>query len=252
MDTASWLNFRRVGNTLPICAYCANLPGLMGMDQDAELMGADLLRFLPWNEYEALLFVLTPLAPAAPPVITELTLLQRSLTPLHFHALLRATAEGEYSAMLELCSVVSGQEAAPKVFIRTFGYFDVFLEGKAIPFSHMKSKELLALLVDRQGGYLSSAEAVGYLWENENANNLTLSRCRKVAMRLRETLEQYGIEDIIETRNGCRRLVTDKVSCDLYGYLNRDGKYAQSFRGFYMSNYSWAEATLAALLRENP
>ena len=39
-----------------------------------------------------------------------------------------------------------------RIVIRTFGYFDIFVDGETIPFSCKKAKELLALLVDRMGG----------------------------------------------------------------------------------------------------
>ena len=35
-----------------------------------------------------------------------------------------------------------------RIVIRTFGYFDIFVDGETIPFSCKKAKELLALLVD--------------------------------------------------------------------------------------------------------
>ena len=37
---------------------------------------------------------------------------------------------------------------AKRVFIRTFGRFDVFIDEKLVKFSNAKSKELLALCVD--------------------------------------------------------------------------------------------------------
>ena len=85
------------------------------------------------------------------------------------------------------------------VSIRTFGYFDVFVGDKPIAFRNKKSKELFALLVDRRGGYITSEEAIGFLWEDEPANTVTLSRYRKVALRLKNTLEEYGIADVMET-----------------------------------------------------
>lgn len=78
------------------------------------------------------------------------------------------------------------------IFIRTFGYFDVFVDGVPILFRSEKAKELLALLVDRRGGYVSSSEAISILWENEPLSDQTRSRYRKVAMRLKDTLEQFG------------------------------------------------------------
>ncbi len=137
------------------------------------------------------------------------------------------------------------------VFIRTFGYFDVFVGDTPIAFRNKKSKELLALLVDRKGGYVSSEEAISFLWEDEPANPLTLSRYRKVALRLKNTLEQYGITDIVEAVDGKRRVVMDKVECDLYNFLSGKEEYSQLFKGSYLTNYSWGEITLSELMNED-
>ena len=133
------------------------------------------------------------------------------------------------------------------VSIRTFGYFDVFVGDKPIAFRNKKSKELFALLVDRKGGYVTSEEAISFLWEDEPANTVTLSRYRKVALRLKNTLEEYGISDVIESVDGKRRIVMEKVQCDLYQYLSGKEEYSQLFKGSYLTNYSWGETTLGEL-----
>ncbi len=153
-----------------------------------------------------------------------------------------------------LYPVEGGREADPQVLpekrtvsIRTFGYFDVFVGDTPIAFRSKKSKELFALLVDRKGGYVTSEEAIGFLWEDEPASALTLARYRKVALRLKRTLEEYGISDIVETVDGKRRIVMEKVTCDLYNYLSGKEEYSQLFKGSYMTNYSWGETTLGEL-----
>lgn len=133
------------------------------------------------------------------------------------------------------------------VKVQTFGYFDVFVDGKAVLFRSKKAKELLALLVDRKGGYVSSGEAISCLWEDDIIDGKTLSRYRKVAMRLNETLREYGIENIIENIDGKRRIVPEEVSCDLYDYLSDREKHSGLFSGNYMLNYSWSEITAAGL-----
>ena len=134
------------------------------------------------------------------------------------------------------------------VSIRTFGYFDVFVNEKAVAFRNKKSKELFALLVDRKGGFVTSDEAISFLWEDEPVNSVTLARYRKVALRLKNTLEEYGISDVVEVVDGKRRIATDKVQCDLYDYLTGKEEHASLFKGSYLSNYSWAETTLAELM----
>lgn len=135
----------------------------------------------------------------------------------------------------------------PVVSIRTFGYFDVFVGEKPIAFRNKKAKELFALLVDRRGGYITSEEAISFLWEDDPVNPVTLSRYRKVALRLKNTLEEHGISHVMETVDGKRRIVTEKVQCDLYLYLSGEQEYAQLFKGSYLNNYSWGENTLAEL-----
>ena len=141
-------------------------------------------------------------------------------------------------------------DSAPRVQVRTFGYFDVFVNDKPIVFRNEKAKELLALLIDRRGGYISSEEAIGFLWEDESANSVTLARYRKVALRLKNTLEEYGISDLLESVNGRRRIVADRMQCDLYDYLADPAANAQLFKGSYLTNYSWGEMTLSELLNQ--
>ncbi len=143
-----------------------------------------------------------------------------------------------------------GECVGNKVEIRTFGYFDVFVNGKPIAFRNEKSKELFALLVDRRGGFVTSEEAIGFLWEDEPSSTVLSARYRKVALRLKNILEEYGIADIVETVGGKRRIVSERVHCDLYDYLSGKEEYEQLFKGSYLTNYSWAEVTLGELLNK--
>ena len=145
----------------------------------------------------------------------------------------------------------AGERKGPdrsRVFVRTFGFFDVFVDGMPIYFRGAQAKELMALLVDRRGGLLSPEEAISRLWEDAPADKTTLARYRKVAMRLKQSLEEAGIADIIESRNGRRRCLPDRFRCDYYNFLEDSGD--RSFTGAYMSNYSWGEGTLAELERK--
>lgn len=134
-----------------------------------------------------------------------------------------------------------------KVTIRTFGYFDVFVDGRPIAFRNKKSKELFALLVDRRGGFVTSEEAISFLWEDEPASPVIYSRYRKVALRLKNLLEEYEIADVVEAVDGKRRIICERVNCDLYDYLTGIEKYSQLFKGSYLTNYSWGETTLGEL-----
>ena len=140
------------------------------------------------------------------------------------------------------------QECYPhKVYARTFGTFDLFIDEKPLHFTSDKAKELLAILVDRNGGTLSAPEAISILWEDEPAGEKQLSRYRKLAQRLKEALQQAGIDDILVTSNGVRSLDISKISCDYYEFLNGNPQYIPMFQGMYMTNYTWAEEKVAFL-----
>ena len=171
----------------------------------------------------------------------------QSDTQMQMKAICSAPAnDGSQFIMLYRSDTMHGKQNK-LVSIRTFGYFEVFVGENPIPFRNQKSKELLALLVDRKGGFLSSQEAIGFLWEDEQVNSVTLARYRKVALRLKNTLESYGISHIIECVGGKRRIVPTKVQCDLYDYLSEQKGSEHLFKGSYLTNYSWGEYTLAEL-----
>ena len=50
------------------------------------------------------------------------------------------------------------------VEIRTFGGFDVFADGRMVTFKQKKCKELLAVLVDKEGEGMSRAEISLKAW----------------------------------------------------------------------------------------
>ena len=88
------------------------------------------------------------------------------------------------------------------------------------------------------------------MWEEEPVNAVTLARYRKVALRLKNILEEYGIQEVMESVDGKRRIVTERERCDLYEYLSGKEEFSQLFKGSYLTNYSWGENTLAELTGE--
>lgn len=139
------------------------------------------------------------------------------------------------------------------VEIVTFGAFNIVVDGVPVFFRHEKAQELLALLVDRRGSYATAQSLISFLWEDESASERTYSRLRKVAMRLKDTLCAYDIGDILECVSGRRRIVPEKVNCDLYDYLSRDRAEHAPPRANYLPEYSWSEFThgeLAGAARE--
>lgn len=139
-----------------------------------------------------------------------------------------------------------------RMTVQTFGYLNILIDGEPVVFEHEKAKELLAVLIDRKGKFVSAGEIISCLWEDEPVGENTQSRCRKAAYHLRRILAAYGLHDLLEsTPKGYRRIRTEMIDCDLYHYLDGEEAYLKRFRGAYMSDYSWAEQTLTMLMYGN-
>lgn len=135
------------------------------------------------------------------------------------------------------------------IMVRTFGTFDVFVNGRPLDFHSAKAKELMALLVDRRGGYVTTEYAYALIWEGRRASDAGYSLCRKAFARLKKTLDEAGIGDILVSTSSGRYLDTSKFDCDLYDFLDGDPRTRERYRGEYMSSYAWGEVTHAALER---
>ena len=64
---------------------------------------------------------------------------------------------------------------------------------------------------------------------------------------LRETLQEYGIGQILEMEKGVLRVKPDTFVCDAYLFYSGDSDTINAYRGEYMSSYSWANMTEAIL-----
>lgn len=129
------------------------------------------------------------------------------------------------------------------VFVKTFGYFDVFVDGKSVNFSSAKSKELLALLVDRNGGIVNTEQAISVLWEGRKYDETVQSLFRKVLRSLRASLEEAGILDILIDNRNQRSVDKSKFLCDYYELLENGKNENTKYFGQYMEQYPWAKST---------
>jgi len=135
--------------------------------------------------------------------------------------------------------------AQPRVTLRTFGRFDVFLDGKLVNFTSAKAKELLALCVDRNGGDVTMEEAIDKLWEDRLYDERTKNLYRKAVAYLNRTFKRLNYPEVFYSARGRCHVNRDAVSCDYFSYL--DGRNCEPFTGEYLFEYSWAEETVARL-----
>lgn len=136
-----------------------------------------------------------------------------------------------------------------RIFVKTFGHFDVFVDEKPIMFRSAKAKELLALLVDRQGGTVNTDQIICALWEERPNDESTQNLCSKVTKNLQNELKEYGAQEMLITSRGIRRVDREAFTCDLYELLSGDERIKRRFVGDYMLDYSWAEERMGQLNR---
>ena len=134
-------------------------------------------------------------------------------------------------------------EPKSRVHIKAFGSFDVFKDGQTVKFKIAKCKEMLAYLVDRQGGSVTRTEISAVIWEDRLYDRKQQKQLDVYIRALKDTLDEYGISEIFEMQRGSLRVVPERFTCDAYLFFSGDANAVNSYRGEYMSSYSWASIT---------
>ena len=129
----------------------------------------------------------------------------------------------------------------PSFWIKTFGNFEVFVNGEPLVFEREKAKEMLAYLVDRAGASVTTEQLAVVLWEDRAYDKTLKNYVSTVLGSLKKTLRKVGKEEILIKSRNHLSVNPDKIKCDAYDYEKGDVSAVNSFRGEYMVNYSWAE-----------
>lgn len=134
-----------------------------------------------------------------------------------------------------------------RIFVRTFGNFDVLVDGKPVYFPRTKSKEILAYLVDRIGATVTKKEIASVVWETGTYDRNRQFQLQKFLTNMMKTLREVGAEEIVRKGYNSFSVDPSKFECDYYRFLDMEAEAVNSFRGEYMVNYSWAEMTVGCL-----
>lgn len=129
----------------------------------------------------------------------------------------------------------------PNIEIRCFGTFEVFINGDAMLFKSRKAKELLALLVSKRGGSLTTEELIAFMYPDRPNCISTQNLSCKMKNTLKKELEKNNAAHIISTIRGAIRCNPKYFNCDYYDALAGDLSAQRKFLGEYMSQYDWAE-----------
>ena len=128
--------------------------------------------------------------------------------------------------------------------IKCFGNFEVLFNGEILPFKRKKAKELLAVLVDRNGAGMTAKQLCAILFPDDTDDAKNSAYLRQLVMDLKNTLKTVRAEEVLQHDTPYYRVDTNLVKCDYLSFL-ATGKPA--FYGEYMTQYSWAEETCALL-----
>lgn len=160
------------------------------------------------------------------------------------------TAESLKRELSELRNPIA-PKAVKKPFIRTFGNFDIFVDGKPVEFHRSKSKEVLAYLTDRKGAAVTTREIASVCYEDREFDIKASKNLYNITTEMINDLKAVGADSIVGKRRGELFLYTDAVDCDYYRFLEGDEHAVNSFKDEYMTQYSWGEYTLGSLLGDN-
>ena len=140
---------------------------------------------------------------------------------------------------------IKGIKAKEKLLtIKCFGNFEVLYQGESLPFKRKKAKELLAVLVDRNGAGMTAKQVCAILFPDDTDDARNTAYLRQLVLDLKNTLKMVGAEDVFRHETPYYRVDTSLIKCDYLSYLDT-GK--PEFHGEYMKQYSWAEMTCAML-----
>ena len=130
------------------------------------------------------------------------------------------------------------------VTVKCFGNFEVYAKNEKLVFKRLKSKELFAFLVDRNGAGMTAKQICAVLFPDDIDDTKNAAYLRQLVLDLKNTLKTVGAENVFCHETPCYRIDTNLIKCDYISYLET-GK--PEFRGEYMTQYSWAEDTCAML-----
>ena len=121
--------------------------------------------------------------------------------------------------------------------------YDVFVDGRQVDFRRSRAKELFAYLIDINGAQCTTVEAASAIWEDEADVKVLSHRIRNLIADLRTTLDSIGQGNVLVRKGKTLSINRDLIDCDYYQMLSGSMEAVNSYRGEYMTQYSWATLT---------
>jgi two-component SAPR family response regulator len=148
----------------------------------------------------------------------------------------------------EIDNIIGVRHKEKPVTVKCFGNFEVYVKNQKLMFKRLKTKELFAFLIDRNGAGMTAKQICAVLFPDDSDDNKNAAYLRQLVLDLKNTLKAVGAEGVLCHETPCYRVDTRLLRCDYISYLET-GK--PEFHGEYMTQYSWAEETCAMLQYKN-
>ena len=149
---------------------------------------------------------------------------------------------------VEIDNIIGVRHKEKPVTVKCFGNFEVYVKNQKLMFKRLKTKELFAFLIDRNGAGMTAKQICAVLFPDDSDDNKNAAYLRQLVLDLKNTLKAVGAEGVLCHETPCYRVDTRLLRCDYISYLET-GK--PEFHGEYMTQYSWAEETCAMLQYKN-
>ena len=144
----------------------------------------------------------------------------------------------------EIDNIKGLRQKEKPITVKCFGNFEVYAKNEKLVFKRLKTKELFAFLVDRNGAGMTAKQICAVLFPNDTDDNKNAAYLRQLVLDLKNTLKAVGAESVLCHETPCYRIDTSLIKCDYISYLETA---KPKFHGEYMTQYSWAEETCAML-----
>ena len=148
----------------------------------------------------------------------------------------------------EIDNIIGIRYKEKPITVKCFGNFEVYVKNQKLMFKRLKTKELFAFLVDRNGAGMTAKQICAVLFPDDTDDNKNAAYLRQLVLDLKNTLKSVGAEGVLRHETPCYRIDTNLIRCDYISYIET-GK--PKFHGEYMTQYSWAEETCAMLQYRN-
>ena len=113
-----------------------------------------------------------------------------------------------------------------------------------------QQKELFIKTFGMRGKEVSNEEIYSVLWEGREYNNVNMKVYYNAIKRLKDSLADDAIPDLlISTKHG-HLANTDVFDCDLYQWLNKGNKDISNIPEGFMNKFEWAPKVLEKVLEK--